>query len=83
MILELGGGRGNRFVRNILNGSGSIHFDNRGGMGCRCCKSFESPYNLLYRVPYNTSQAWIHAYPSLPDLLDDGMDTQPHVGICS
>ena len=34
--MELGGGRNNEFSGNIINGSSSLHFDNRGGDGSGC-----------------------------------------------
>jgi hypothetical protein len=71
MLLELGGGRHNSFVNNIINGSGgSIHFDARGGGGSACVKPDGMPYKFLARVPYNTSAAW-KKYPGLADILQD------------
>merc|ERR1712146_187406 len=40
MVMELGGGRHNTFVNNIIKQSSvtqSIHLDNRGGGGTKCC----------------------------------------------
>ena len=35
-LMELGGGRNNKFSGNVINGSSSLHFDNRGGDGSGC-----------------------------------------------
>ena len=45
--MELGGGRHNEFVNNIINGSGTIHFDARGGGGLRCVAKGRMPYVFL------------------------------------
>ena len=67
--MELGGGRHNEFVNNIINGSGTIHFDARGGGGLRCVVKGRMPYVFLDRVPYNTSAVWKEKYPGLVNIL--------------
>jgi hypothetical protein len=55
--MELGGGRHNEFVNNIINGSGTIHFDARGGGGLRCVVKGRMPYVFLEK---RTSFAPLH-----------------------
>ena len=70
MILELGGGRHNEFTNNVINGTGVVHFDDRGGHGSGCCDGSKMPFGFLDRVPYNTSKAW-KKYPGLANILAD------------
>ena len=63
-------GRNNEFVGNIVNGSGGIAFDNRGGGGSGCAQAGRLPYDFLARVPYASSPAW-QKYPDLANLLSD------------
>ena len=77
-ILELGGGRHNEFVSNVINGTGgTVHFDARGGGGSGCCKPSEAPFMFLDRVPYNSSAAW-KKYPGLADILEDSPCAPKH-----
>jgi hypothetical protein len=69
MVLELGGGRNNVFTNNIINGSGTVHFDNRGGDGSGCASGSRLPFAFLGRVPYQ-SATWAK-YPNMSDLLAD------------
>merc|ERR1712113_750124 len=72
-VLELGGGRQNTFVNNIIKQSShtqSISMDIRGGGGTKCCKEGALPFSFLSRVPYNSSAAW-RKYPHLADILAD------------
>lgn len=69
-VLELGGGRNNIFTNNIINGTGSVHFDNRGHDGNGCAHAGAMPYEFLARVPYKTAAVW-SKYQDLPNLLDD------------
>eukprot|EP00658_Telonema_sp_P-2_P054590 TRINITY_DN4342_c0_g2_i3.p1 TRINITY_DN4342_c0_g2~~TRINITY_DN4342_c0_g2_i3.p1 ORF type:complete len:280 (+),score=36.90 TRINITY_DN4342_c0_g2_i3:278-1117(+) len=66
-LMELGGGRNNRFTRNQVLGNASMHFDARGGLGSKCVPGIVS--NFLSRVPYQ-SGAWLK-YPDLSNILDD------------
>ena len=70
MVLELGGGRHNEFINNVINGSGFIHFDDRGGHGSGCCSATKAPFMFLDRMPYKTSAAW-KKYPGLAGILSD------------
>ena len=63
-------GRHNEFTNNIVNGSGGIAFDNRGGGGTGCVGAGKMPYMFLARVPYATSTAWAK-YPDLANILND------------
>lgn len=63
-------GRHNEFTNNIVNGSGGIAFDDRGGGGSRCAAPGHLPYDFLFRVPFNSSAAWMK-YPNLPTILSD------------
>lgn len=76
--LLLGGGRDNIFDSNYVQGAdgtdAAIHFDDRDlGWAASACQI--SPPGILVqflnRVPYNTSQAWISKYPTLPNILND------------
>ena len=69
IAVELGGGRANSFRYNILNNSGGIRMDDRGGSGTRCCGAGKLPYSFLARVPYNGSA--YAKYPGLGDILHD------------
>ena len=68
-VLELGGGRNNVFTNNVINGSGSIHFDNRGGDGTSCARTGQMPFVFLNRVPYKSS-AW-SKYDDMATILED------------
>lgn len=68
-LMELGGGRNNKFSGNVINGSSSLHFDNRGGDGSGCAKGAKAPFVFLKRVPYK-SAAW-SKYPDMANILDD------------
>jgi len=50
-----------------------IHADDRGeGWDANACKDPTGIFmTLLEQVPYNTSAAWISAYPDLPNILND------------
>lgn len=75
-LLELGGGRNNEFSGNIINGSSSLHFDNRGGDGSGCAQGAKVPFAFLQRVPYK-SAAW-GKYPDMANILDDAPCTPKH-----
>lgn len=79
-VLELGGGRYNAFVNNVIQQSAAtqaMSFDDRGGGGTKCCKPGALPFGFLGRVPYNTSAAW-RKYPGLPGILSDDPCTPKH-----
>jgi hypothetical protein len=72
----LGGGRDNAFRNNsivsTISSSSAILFDDRDeGWAKSACHSGGILLELLAQVPYNTSSAWIEAYPSLVDILSD------------
>ena len=74
--LLLGGGRDNLFLDNTIvgvdGGDAAVHFDNRGmGWLSNGCSGDGELVRFLARVPYNTSAAWIAAYPSLVHILED------------
>ena len=79
--LLLGGGRWNSFARNAIRGvsranDAAVHFDNRGmGWSNPSCNASKSAAPnmivLLDRVPYNTSAAWLSAFPALAGILGD------------
>ena len=72
-VMALGGGRHNRFVRNVVKQSAptqGISMDARGGGGSKCVGDGRLPFSFLSRVPYNTSSAWAK-YPGLADILSD------------
>jgi hypothetical protein len=73
--LELGGGRGNAFVRNRLNATSDkpVHFDNRGeGWAKAGCRPGGLPYDFLQYVPYAEPAPgpWAR-YPHLATILAD------------
>ena len=72
--LLLGGGRDNAFVGNRVEGHtahNAVHFDDRGlGWDAAACTPPDGEMvRFLARVPYNSSAAWIAAYPRLPPIL--------------
>jgi hypothetical protein len=72
----LGGGRDNVFINNHIAGAdgsdAAIHVDNRDeGWAKSSCEPGGILVQFLGRVPYNTSAAWIAAFPNLPNILAD------------
>jgi len=72
----LGGGRDNRFtnnrVVNTTSKSPPVHFDDRDeGWAKAACRPGGILYELLARVPYNTSAVWRREYPLLAGILTD------------
>lgn len=55
------------------NANAVIHADDRGeGWDANACQDPAGIFRtLLEQVPYNTSAAWISAYPDLPNILND------------
>ena len=53
----------------------AVHFDNRGmnwdNPSCNLNNPAPNMVVLLERVPYNTSQVWLAAFPALADILKD------------
>lgn len=75
-VLLLGGGRNNIFrnntIHSIIAGSSPILFDDRDeGWAKSSCHTGGILLTLLAQVPYNTSKAWITAYPDLVNILND------------
>jgi hypothetical protein len=70
-LVEIGGGRHNEFVGNIINGTGHMHVDARGGLGTKCVGGAHMPYKFLARVPYDQSSGPWRKYPDLANLLHD------------
>jgi hypothetical protein len=68
-LIELGGGRHNEFIYNTLIGGASLHVDDRGGGGSKCCTGGRAPFSFLTRVPYQ-SAPWLK-YPGLTSILTD------------
>lgn len=72
----LGGGRDNIFDGNVITGvsgnDAAVHVDNRGmNWQTGMCTNDGELVQFLNRVPYNTSAAWIAAFPHLVNILAD------------
>ena len=85
--LMLGGGRDNVFSSNVLEGTDgsfeAINFDNRGmtwgNAGCNASAGGDPILlRFLARVPYNSSEVWTTAFPSLSRTLSDAPCTPRH-----